>query len=483
MKFSNPFRARANAFTPGTGKFPSIDTEVLDARLKTERRGAKDGADNIPPADARSYGIVEIEIIEAVGELRKKGIEYCESQMAAYASRIRAARAEREQIRLRSGELKNVILVEADVWRGQLWNEQRRVTETQAKLNAYCEQHRIVGPPRPSKNSILMIGILAVMLIGEIAASGLFFAEKNEMGFLGGIGAAAVISSINVIFGLGCGFGSRYVRLRGFFPKIGGLLAIALFFVAAISINLAVVHFRDALSTVAWADALILSMSSLSADPFVLGSFTSLMLFIIGLVACGVAFIEGALWHDPRPGHTGRYEQAEKAIEHYGNLYREAQEELTRCFDLARDELQGETQKFRARVHSALNAVSEQSSVTRQFESFIESCDLATNKLLTSYRESNQRNRSVDSPVYFEQAHAFTRYAPSTGLHNIELDEAKAEISQIDKIVEEGVKDILNTRKNAVDSFTSVKVLVENANLDRQVPSAAPAAHTPSEPV
>lgn len=483
MKFRNPFKGGANAFSPGTDRFPSIDALVLDARLKTERQGRKDGVNNIPPADACTYTTAEMQIVETVADLRKKGLEYYENQIAAYGSRIRAARAEREQIELRSGELRNEMRVEADSWKGHLWNAQQRVTGFQEKLDAFRERHGAVGPPRGAKNSVLMIGILAIMLMIEIALSGLFFAEKNEMGLLGGIGVAVVISGVNVITCLLMGFGARYVRLRGVFPTMFGVLMIALFFVEAIGLNLLVAHFRDALSTLPWTEATIEAIESVRADPFAIESLKSVVVFLFGFTVCTIAFIEGAvLWLDPRPGYNRLYDDTEKAIDEYGHLYREAQEELTKLFNASREELQGQAQKFRARVHSALDAVGGQSSITRQLNSFTETCDVAANRLLTSYREANQRARTADRPPYFDKVHTFPEYVRAADLSGIDSDEAKAEIAKIDKIVEEGVNDILKTRQDAVDAFISTETLVENARRGRSVASASPTAHTNAEP-
>ncbi len=483
MKLRNLFKTGANVLRPSTDRFPSIDTQVLDSRLKTESRGGKDGAHDIPPAEASTYTTAEMEIVESVADVRKKGLEYYENQIVAYASRIRAARAEREQIELRSGELRSKMRVEADAWKGDLWNAQERVTGFQEKLDAYIERHRIVGPPRAPKNPVLMVGVLAIMLMIEVALSGLFFAEKNEMGLLGGIGIAVVISGVNVMTCLLLGFGARFVRLRGAFPKLFGLLMIALFFVEAIGLNLMVAHFRDALSTLPWTEATIKAVASVRADPLAIESLKSVIVFIFGFTVCTIAFIEGAvLWLDPRPGYNRLYDDTEKTIDDYGQLYRQAQEELTKLFAASRAELESQAQKFRARVNSALDAVGGQSSLARQLNSFIETCDVAANKLLTRYREANQRARTADRPTYFDRAHAFPIYARAADLQGMESDEAKAEIAKIDEIVKAGVDDILATRENAVDAFTSIETLVGHARRRGAARSAAPIAHITGGP-
>ena len=466
MRFGNLFKSGANALRPGTDRFPSIDADILDSRIRTEQRGKKDGEADIPPLDASSLTTAEMEIIEAVADIRKKGLEFYENQIAAYSSRIRSARAEREQIELRSGELRNEMRVEANAWKGHLWNAQQRVTGFQEKLDHYLKRHGIVGPPRAQKNSILMIGVLAIVLIIEVALSGLFFAEKNEMGLLGGIGIAVVISGVNVLSCLLMGFGARFVMLRGALPKIFGLLMIALFFAEAIGLNLLVAHFRDALSNLPWTEATVEAVASVRADPLAIEGLKSVVVFLFGLTVCTIAFIEGSvLWLDPRPGYNRLYDDSENAIEEYGHLYREAQEELSKLFQASRAELQSQAQKFRARVHSALDAVGGQSAITRQLNNFLETCDVAANKLLTRYREANQRVRSTGRPAYFDKAYEFPEYVRTADLQSMETDEAKAEITKIDEIVEAGVANILSTRESAVDAFTGTEELVGKARV------------------
>jgi len=149
---------------------------------------------------------------------------------------------------------------------------------------------------------------------------------------------------------------------------------------------------------------------------------------------------------------------------------------LTKLFENSRAELEGQSQKFRARVQSALDAVAGQSSITRQLNSFTETCDAAVNRLLTSYREANQRARTAERPSYFDKAHSFPEYVHMTDPGSIETDEAKGEIAKIDEIVQTGVADILAARKDAVNAFTSTATLVENARRERTIPSAVSVA-------
>ena len=458
------FQRGANDLRPGTDQFPSIEPRILSSKLRPEVRGTKDGLLNLPAANAKTFTTAENEIIEAVGDLRKKGLEHYENNMAAYASRIRAARAEREEIELRAGTLRNEMQVESDSWKGDLWNAQMKVTGFQEKIDHFRETHAIKGPPRAAKSSMLMIGLLSIVLMAEVALSGLLFAEKNEMGIVGGVGIAFIISGVNVLSCLLFGFGARFVRLRGFLPKAYGLLMIVGFFLEAIALNLTVAHFRDALAVHPWDTAALEAVASIKADPLDIESLNSLIVFVFGFVVCTIAFIEGAVqWLDPRPGYNRLFNDTEKAIDLYAASYREAQEELTKLFETSKIELQTYAQKFRSRVQSALDAVGGQSGMTRQLNTFIETCDSAANRLLTSYREANQAARKEDRPEYFDTIHKFSAYVSAAALDGLDTEEAKAEIAKIDEIVGAGVRDILETRRRAVTAFTSVEDLTAMA--------------------
>ena len=55
-----------------------------------------------------------------------------------------------------------------------------------------------------------MTAVILIVLLLEVALSGILFAQKNEMGLVGGVGIAVIISGVNVIFCLLLGFAINF---------------------------------------------------------------------------------------------------------------------------------------------------------------------------------------------------------------------------------------------------------------------------------
>jgi len=271
------------------------------------------------------------------------------------------------------------------------------------------------------------------------------------------MGIAAIISGVNVFACLLCGFGTRYFNLRSFGSKLFGSLTFLLFLGNFAGLNLTVAHFRDALESYEWQEAAFEAIIGLRANVLGIESFNSWVVAAFGGVVSIVAFIEGLIWYDRHPGFNKTFAAAEQAVSSYARKYEQAQKQLADCYAEAREELKGQAQRMRAKIQSAVDAVGNQSTLTRQLNAFLESCDLAVNQLHARYRDANTAARSDQRPPkYFDRNFGFGKYAGSAELSKINLDEAKAEVEKVDEIVERGVSDILEAQKRAISAFPTV---------------------------
>ncbi len=472
-------RNKGTSFKPGTETFPDVNVDALASGLSLEKRGTADGKLNIPASDAEPFTRAEQEALDRVRSVRKRGLDHYENQISAYESRIRGARAEREEIELRAGQVRATMAVASDKWRNLLTNERRSLTGFQEKLDAYRTAHGIKGPPRMRKNPWLMWGTLLLVMLFEVALSGFLFAQKNVMGLVGGMGVALVISLVNIGFSLLLGLGSRYLNLRSSLAKLLGGFAVLFFLVFTLSLNLTVSHFRDALEILPWDQAAFAAIANLKTELLGVKSFNSWIIFFFGVFVSLIAFIEGLFWFDRHPGYNQVYEDTEEAIDVYSESYEEAQDDLEKIFMQSRDELRAQAQSLRARIRSALDAVGAQSTLTRQLMTFLASCNSAAYQLLTRYREANLRARDTSRPAYFSSGFEFERYEFPPGLDALQREEAQKEIAKIDAIVETGVADILHAREKAISAFPTVGDLLNELRRP-PAPRDAPAWEEPA---
>ena len=443
-------------FDPTIDTFPPLNVDRIERGMRLEKRGASDAKAGVPKTDAENLSHVEQEVVARVDDLRKKGLESYELQVGVYAHRIRGARADRANVELMAGQLKTAIEVESRQCANHLDNAMESVKGSYQKLEAYQKKHATIGPPDKQKNAFYVFGIISIIFLVEVLLSGTLFAEKHTMGLIGGMGIAIIISFVNVTACLLCGIGVRYVNLKSFGYKIFGSMTLLLFLWVFAGLNLTVAHFRDALELYEWDEAAFQAITSLRHNPIGIDSFKSLVVAAFGAIVSIISFFEGLVWNDRHPGFNRTYNAATFAVSSYARNYEKAHKQLDELYSNARDDLKGHAQKMRASIQSALDAVGSQSTLVRQRNVFLETCDRVVNQLHARYRDANVKARRDKRPKYFDQEFRFEKHSASDDLPEIDMEEAKIEIEKIEKIVEMGVDEILKARKNAISAFPTV---------------------------
>ena len=427
--------------------------------MRLEKCGIKDAKAGVPKTDAVNLSHTEQEVVAKVDDLRKKGLESYEIQVGVYAHRIRGARADRTNVEVVAGQLKTALEVESRQCANHLDNAMESVKGSCQKLEAYQKKHGTIGPPDKPKNIIYMFGLISIIFIFEVLLSGTLFAEKNTMGLIGGMGIAIIISFVNVSACLLCGIGVRYVNLKSYGYKIIGSTIFLLFFLVFAGLNLTVAHFRDALELYEWDEAAFQAITSLRHNLVGIDSFKSWVVAAFGAIVSIISFVEGLVWNDRHPGFNRTYNAAASAVSSYARSYEQAHKQLDELYSNARDDLKGHAQKMRSNIQSALDAVGSQSTLTRQRNSFFETCDRVVNQLHARYRDANIKVRRDERPKYFDQEFRFEKHLEADDLPEIDMEEAKAEIEKVEKIVEMGVDEILKARRNAISAFPTVSQL------------------------
>ena len=448
-------------FRPSSDDFPSLHTDAIGRELRLERRGAQDAKAGFPSPDSESLSQTERDVVERVNELRKKGLEYYGDQITVYKKRIRGAFTERKNVKTEADQFKAKLEIEIRKCTNHLQNSRQSVSGSYQKLTAYMDRHGVVGPPNKEKNLIFMVGVLLILFVLEASLSGILFAEKSEMGLVGGMGIAIVISGVNVMACLLCGFGSRYVNLNSYFCKILGVMSFLIFCGILVCLNLTVAHFRDALESSVWDDAAFHAIENLRENIFGIDSFNSWVVAAFGGIVSIIAFIEGLIWSDRHPGYNSVFSAKEDAVERYAREFDQAQNQLDEIYEKAKDELKLHAQRMEADVKSAMDAIGSQSALERNLKIFLQNCDLAVNQLHARYREANAKSRSKPRPPYFDKDYYFPPCSFPEDLLKTDIENAAAEINKVNEIVEHSVNNLLDAKKKAISAFLTVQQLEE----------------------
>lgn len=467
--FGKNRRKTTTYFQPSTEVFPPIATDALSRRLKLEKRGSEDGKQNYPAEDAISLSRTEEELVSEIGRLRRKGIDTFDIHFNAYQTRMDAGRAAVEAIDEKSGKLRNEMIAEGNSQHNQVMNALRDVREQHEKLHLFRKRHDIVGPPRASKSTVLVVGIAVVAFSIEVILGAVFFSERSPAGLVGGVNTAILISLINVAIGGITGFLSRYSSLKGFGNKLLGCAGWIGFFAATMAFNFLVAHFRKALEEMPWEEAASAVRDSMIAAPFDLGNFNAIIIAVFGFLVAVMAFIDIRIWQDPRPGYNAIHKDLQEAVNDYADEYETAKTTLDALYNDSSEALNAEALRLRGEVREAASARAGQSTLCANLDAFLVECEQAANALLRTYREANERARETKPPAYFGQAFRFpAQHCPEPA--EVSASRIDAQIDRIDDAARQGVKDILAARESQLETLPRTEALLQELETGKMPP-------------
>ncbi|OFW15819.1 MAG: hypothetical protein A3H29_15350 [Acidobacteria bacterium RIFCSPLOWO2_02_FULL_67_21] len=254
---------------PSAQVFPAIDLDQVAAELRLDTRGRDDGQANLPLLDG-SF-----------------------SESAA----------------------------ESDV-RAEI---ERRASRAFQEFEAFRAANRLDRLPRLPKGVALRWMVIVLLVSIESVMNGLFFAEGSELGLIGGVAQAVVLSLFNV--GLGFSFaryGLPYLRHVNPALKAFGGLATASYVVCIAALNLSIGHFRDLFIQHQGAVTLPDLADRLSSGPFDLADARSLILVGLGVAFNLIAAVDASGLDDPYPGYGSVGRRKDAAVANYAD-------QRTRC--------------------------------------------------------------------------------------------------------------------------------------------------------
>jgi predicted membrane protein len=457
MNLGSIFSRRAASWDPSLNRFPDINVQNLAASLRLDKAGERDGAANMPASEARSLTSTELEAIERIRSLRTDALGNFETEMQSFKSRIAQAKSDGFEIRLKVSDAESRLKVLADQEGNHLETERNRVDQIQAKLRDFMTRNGVIGPPRAAANGFRTAALLALMIAGEAALNGMFFAERNAMGVVGGVTMAIMITLVNIFFSMGCGFLSRYTNKRGVFTPLFGVCCVLFWLIFVVTLNLTVAHFRDNLEGNTWDASLLLAIRSLIDAPIGLQSISSWLIFSFGFLIGCASFVKGTLLRDPMPGFNAIWQAEEDAVNAYADAYETAHARIDQGFMEIRAELNDEVLRRRTDLRSAVDALLSRNTVTNNLDQFLASCSSAATRLLKIYREANCRARSTPSPAYFDEDYDFGDYVrPEVETTAISQGMVDAEIATMEEIVRAGVEGLIVAQKRSLSAFPTV---------------------------
>lgn len=305
----------------------------------------------------------------------------------------------------------------------------RRAEERAARqyLKKFRAAEHITRPAEMPSSRVFHFAIVAVVIVLESAANMYFFAQGSELGLLGGLLQALIVSLANVGLAVATGmFVLPYLNHRRPSAVMLASFGLSMFVGFVLFFNLAASHYRDLLE-VDFDGAMVQALPSLMRDPTAL-SFNSLTLLGVGLLAAGLGLYKGYTADDRYPGlgraqrrymaARGRFEvEVDKVRSSLIDTARRVREETTSLLKRNADRL--------TRVASLLEDVR---TVEQGYENLRGQLETECHHSLRRYREANQLVRDLakhPAPEYFKRYPEFENALSGRELfgHQLQLAE------------------------------------------------------------
>ncbi|AZO16068.1 MAG: hypothetical protein E5V95_05505 [Mesorhizobium sp.] len=403
-------------FRASTQLFSSLDVAKIDRDMDLAGRGKERGESNQPPKNAKNLDDVEHAIIERVEDEKKASYHTLEDSLQLLGGRLAGLDFEEQFGLIRQANAASVSDFKASVAVGldELHGLRRALNDAEKEHSWFKEKHGLVRAARVQHGAahVLRLSLLLFLFLIETAMNGSFLAKGNEQGLFGGILEAAAFSFINIGAALLLAvFCARLVTHRSSFGKLVGIGSIIFYIVLAVTINLALAHYREVSGSLA-DGAGVEVIRHLRADPTGLTDVKSWLLFGIGLMFSLFAFIDGWFVFDPYPGYAGVENRLVHRREDYIDRKKELIEELQDVRDDHNEKVEDIVKELgsRRREHRAI--IDHRSRLLALFAQHQDQLERACNQLLSKYREANIQARTEPAPKHFGSPYKLDRIKP-----------------------------------------------------------------------
>jgi hypothetical protein len=404
----------SHAYDVSTETFLQPRLDRLAAELRLERDGRERGSDEEPASDTQSLDLVETRVVDRIGREQASSENQYRDMMNVYRDQLFNLDFDTKTSLIRSAADLGLKSIESATAKGvdRLNPARRDMGEAERHLLRFRAANGLDRPadyPRTAAERNWLWTVLAAILILETVANGMFFAQGNPLGLIGGWSQAILFATLNVVIGWAAGrIGTTLLVHRSRSLRTAGQVVLMLYVVATLSLNLLVAHFRAAFAVAPDAPSSV-AMSTFLTTPLGVLDATSVAMVGLGIVFSLVAMADGRRMGDAYFG----YDRPSRAFDDKRQAYlddrqdliddlREAFEAAHARMNDAHDELGRRRSESRALHESIARA-------TRGFEAHMEFLERLGSDLLGIYREANRKARSTPSPAHFNRPWSMAR--------------------------------------------------------------------------
>ena len=391
---------------PRALEFQALDLDNVIAQLNIKGLASTAGRKGYPPSESTEPDANERAITNHINEEATYQTNTANERLSAYDNKINRINLSKnyeqcnnfaENARL---VMKNKISEDLESLR-QL---KRKWLELDDELQRFAKENRLSRSAIYPDSRVFQISILVMLVVLESGMNGYFFSIGSQLGYIGGITQALIISLINIF--PAAAFIGRLIlpnllhvsKLRRYMSAV--VLPLYLGFV--LLFNLLIAQYRDQVLINPDAAA-SQAVQNLSSSPLSLHNIDSWLLFCLGIAFALIAAIDGFKLDDPYPGYGKITRRTQEADDEFHEAKGELLHELRRLKESALDKVEDLIERSDRDVSELRSLVSLKKTLLNNFSNYMKHTESTGMSLIREYRDTNIQSRDTPAPAYFTE--------------------------------------------------------------------------------
>jgi hypothetical protein len=405
--FKDSASATRTATIPSTLTFQEIDVDAVKRSRNLSQLAAQRGRQNLPSSSSDELDDVEQGIVTVIEREKNNAYNRYLDNQKAYNDRLKALGLSTRLVEIRALVMDAIAQFNSSTHDGvdQLHREREKLVDRERELRLFKERHRLDYSSRHPRSIVLNVGILLVLALIEGFLNGTFLSQGDEFGLLGGFFQAIIIAVVNIAAGLFYGSrGATQLVHRFFLRKTVGLLATIIWIVFVLYFNLAVAHYRAALTGPDPENAATKALFTLLNSPFAVNDLRSVLLMILGIAFSFIAAVKGWSMDEPYPGYGAVTRRRDYAHEEYTEHKSELMGTLEALKDSALESMAMQARQIQSRFEEYNKITERRGLLDQSFRSHLDHLESTGKALLAFYRAENIGHRQAAAPKHFDEA-------------------------------------------------------------------------------
>lgn len=407
---------------PLKGLLEPLDCQRIALNLDLSNQGRVRGLSNTPESSLSDFDNVEQQVINEITDTwttQRQAVAQAVQQFTSLIAQVNVD-AQLAQLRLAISTAKGNFTKAQTVLSSDIDRLREAAKAALLELAQFKTEHQLQRPARDDASFPKTLGLLVFLVSVESVANGFFFQEGNDLGLIGGIGIAFMISLINIALAFFIGMiPARFTNSRSSIVRTIAAITCAFCLAGMLSLHFLIAHFRDALTQGAANTTNASALASARASFWSLPTEpSSLYLFLLGSILAGLSAWKGYTCDDPYPGYGSVSRRARQAEDEYESRHQQLLNDLTDSRDTATELFESTLTNLPLEVREAASAVTQTQTLLQDLTTFETSLEQCANSLLAAYRDANSQARTTPPPAHFNDRwrlppHAVLAFSPT----------------------------------------------------------------------